>query len=312
MESLPRSGTSNLNLYAVTVLIWGSTWLAIKYQLGIVPPAVSVVWRFALSAAILMAYAMWKRLKLRFNAGEHFWIALVGLSMFGINYIGVYISELYLASGLVAVIFSLIAVFNIVLMRVFYATPIKPAGLLGAVLGIAGVVLVFWPEVEQFSAAGDGLRGLIYAVLATIIASFGNIAATRTHRAGIQLVPMSTWAMMYGAIFVAIYGVFTGERFIFETSFAYVASLFYLALFGSVLAFGAYLTLMGRIGADRAGYTSVAIPIVALLLSTLFEHLQWQATMAAGIVLCLAGNVLVLRRPNRSRQDAQEGAGASP
>ena len=120
---------SSLNLYAVTVMIWGSTWLAIKYQLGIVPPAVSVVWRFGLSAAILLGYAKWKRLNLRFSPRDHFWIALVGLSMFGINYIAVYISEIYLASGLVAVIFSLIAIFNIVLMRVFYATPISGAQL---------------------------------------------------------------------------------------------------------------------------------------------------------------------------------------
>jgi drug/metabolite transporter (DMT)-like permease len=285
---------SSLNLYAVTVLIWGSTWLAIKYQLAIVPPAVSVVWRFGLSAAILLSYARWKRLNLRFSAREHFWIATVGLSLFGINYIAVYISELYLASGLVAVIFSLIAIFNIVLMRIFYAKPIEPTGLFGAVLGIAGVVLVFWPEVAQFSATGNGLRGLAFGLFATIVASFGSIAATRNHRAGMQVVPMSAWAMMYGAIFVAIYVGLTGERFIFEFSFAYVTSLLYLALFGSVLAFGAYLTLMGRIGADRAGYTSVTIPIVALLLSTLFEHLQWQATMAVGIVLCMAGNVLVL------------------
>ena len=287
---------SSLNLYAAAVLIWGSTWLAIKFQLGIVPPAVSVVWRFGLSAAILLAYAMYKRLKLRFSVREHFWIAAVGLSMFGINYIGVYISEQYLASGLVAVIFSLMAFFNIVLMRLFYATPIRPAGLLGAVLGIAGVVLVFWPEVEEFSTAGDGLRGAVYAFLATVIASLGNIAATRTHRAGIPVVAMSGWAMLYGSGFVAIYAVIVGDSFVFDPSLAYVASLLYLALFGSVLAFVAYLTLMGRIGADRAGYTSVAIPIVALLLSTLFEHLHWQATMAAGIVLCLAGNALVLMR----------------
>ena len=280
----------------MTVLIWGSTWLAIKYQLAIVPPAVSVVWRFGLSAAILLGYAKWKRLNLSFSARQHGLIASVGLTLFGINYIAVYISELYLASGLVAVVFSLIAIFNIVLMRMFYGTPIEAAGLFGAVLGVAGVVLVFWPEVQQFSVNGNGLRGLGLALFATIVASLGSIAATRTHRAGIQVVPMSAWAMMYGAIFVALYVLVTGERFSFDYSFAYVASLLYLALFGSVLAFGAYLTLMGRIGAGRAGYTSVAIPIVALLLSTLFEHLQWQATMAAGIVLCVAGNVLVLMR----------------
>jgi drug/metabolite transporter (DMT)-like permease len=294
---------SSLSLYAVTVLIWGSTWLAIKYQLGIVPPAVSVVWRFGLSAAILMAYALFKGLRLRFSVADHFWIALVGLTMFGLNYIAVYIAELYLASGLVAVIFSLMAILNILLMRIFYATPIEPAGLFGSVLGIAGVVLVFRPEVAQFSATGSGLRGLVYGLAATLIASFGNIAATRTHRAGIQTVSMSAWAMLYGTLFVAVYAAVTGERFIFAMSFSYIASLFYLALFGSVIAFGAYLTLMGRIGAGRAGYTSVAIPIVALLLSTLFEHLQWQAAMAVGIALCLAGNVLVLRR-NRPRQTA--------
>jgi drug/metabolite transporter (DMT)-like permease len=292
---------SDLNLYAAAVLIWGSTWLAIKFQLGIVPPAVSIVWRFALSAVMLLIFAMWKGLKLRFSAREHFWIALVGLSMFGMNYVGVYVSEQYLASGLVAVIFSLMAFFNIVLMRVFYATPIRPAGLLGAVLGIAGVVLVFWPEVAKFSASGDGLRGLTYAVLAVAIASLGNIAATRTHRAGIPMISMSAWGMMYGTIFVAIYAVLTGDRFVFDTSLAYVASLLYLALFGSVIAFTAYLTLMGRIGAHRTGYSSVAIPIVALLLSTLFEHLQWQATMAAGIVLCLAGNLMVLRPKSGAR-----------
>jgi drug/metabolite transporter (DMT)-like permease len=294
---------SSLSLYSVTVLIWGSTWLAIKYQLGIVPPAVSVVWRFGLSAAILMAYALFKGLRLRFSVADHFWIALVGLTMFGLNYIAVYIAELYLASGLVAVIFSLMAILNILLMRIFYATPIEPAGLFGSVLGIAGVVLVFRPEVAQFSATGSGLRGLVYGLAATLIASFGNIAATRTHRAGIQTVSMSAWAMLYGTLFVAVYAAVTGERFIFAMSFSYIASLFYLALFGSVIAFGAYLTLMGRIGAGRAGYTSVAIPIVALLLSTLFEHLQWQAAMAVGIALCLAGNVLVLRR-NRPRQTA--------
>jgi drug/metabolite transporter (DMT)-like permease len=298
-KPLPRRRVSNLNLYAAAVLIWGSTWLAIKFQLGTVPPAVSVVWRFALSSAVLLIFASCKRMKLTFSAREHFWIALVGLSMFGINYVGVYLSEQYLASGLVAVIFSLMAFFNIILMRIFYATPIKPAGLLGAMLGIAGVVLVFWPEVAKFSASGNGLRGLIYAFLATAIASFGNIAATRTHRAGIETIPMSAWAMLYGAIFVAIYAALTGERFIFDSSFSYVSSLLYLALFGSVIAFSAYLTLMARIGAHRVGFSSVAIPIVALLLSTLFEHLQWQATMAAGIVLCLVGNILVLARDRR-------------
>ncbi len=289
---------SDLHLYAAAVLIWGSTWLAIKFQLGHVAPSVSVVWRFVLAAMILFLYAGWKRLPLKFKAGEHLFIAAQGLTMFGINYIGIYLSEQYLASGLVAVIFSLMAFFNIVAMRLFYATPIEPVGVFGAGLGIAGVVLVFWPEVTKFSATADELLGLAYALMATAIATLGNIAATRNQRAGMAIVPLNGWAMMYGAIFVALYAALTGEAFAFDGSFAYVASLVYLALFGSVLAFGAYLTLMGRIGPHRAGYSAVAVPVVALMLSTLFENLHWQGAMFAGIALCLAGNLLVLSRSN--------------
>jgi drug/metabolite transporter (DMT)-like permease len=138
--------------------------------------------------------------------------------------------------------------------------------------------------------------GVILALLSTVVASLGNMTATRNHHNQLPVIQANAWAMMYGAIFVAIYAMLDGQRFVFDRSAPYIASLLYLALFGSVIAFVAYLTLMGRIGADRSGYAAVAIPIVALALSTLFEDLRWDATMAGGIAMCVAGNVLVLRR----------------
>ena len=287
---------NNFNLYAATVLIWGSTWLTIKFQLGVVPPSVSVVWRFMLSALMLLAYAGWKGLPLRLGWREHPWLALEGVSMFGVNYLAVYLSEQYLTSGLIAVVFSLIAFFNFVLMRMFYGTPIRISDAMGALVGITGVALVFWPEVVRFSASANELMGLGYALAATILASFGNIVATRNHRAGMAVTLVNGWAMLYGAVSVTVCALLRGDRFVFDWSAPYVASLIYLSLFGSVLAFGAYVTLIGRIGTGRAGYTSIAIPIVALLLSTLFEGLQWQFVMVIGIALCLLGNLLVLSR----------------
>jgi drug/metabolite transporter (DMT)-like permease len=289
-------GLSNLNLYAVTVLIWGSTWLAIKFQLGIVPPAVSVVWRFVLAALILLAFAKYKHLPLRFAPRDHLWLALAGLSIFGINYVAVYRAEGFLPSGLVALVFSLTAFLNLVFMRLFYGAPIRPSAAIGACIGIAGVALVFWPEVAGFSASGNELSGLVYALGGTIIASLGNMVAMRNHRAGMPVVQVNAWGMLYGAIAVALYAALDGDRVVFDWSYPYVASLLYLALFGSVIAFGAYITLLGRIGAGRAGYASIAIPVVALLLSMLVEGLQWQLTMITGIALCLAGNLLVLSR----------------
>jgi len=292
---------SDLALYACAVLIWGSTWLAIKFQLGVVPAPVSVAWRFAIAALILMAYTRLKRLPLRFEALTHAWLALQGLTLFGINYVLVYLSEQSLTSGLVAVIFSLVAFCNIVALRVFFSVPFSREALTGASLGVIGIALVFWPELSNFSLSPGRRTGVVLALLSPVVASLGNMTATRNHRCRLPVIQANAWAMMYGAAFVAIYAELSGQRFVFDWSLPYIVSLLYLAVFGSVIAFVAYLTLLGRIGADRAGYSGIAIPIVALGLSTLFEDLHWDAAMFGGVALCMAGNVLVLRRAAEKR-----------
>ena len=290
---------STLNLYALTTLIWGSTWLAITFQLGNVSPAVSVVWRFALSALVLLVYALWRKMPLGFSVRDHLWMAVQGFFMFGLSYVCVYLAEGSLTSGLVAVVFSVIVFWNIIGMRLLFSAPVNPATLFAALLGVAGVVLVFWSEIASFSASGEAVRGLMFALVGTVAASLGNMTALRNQKHMIPVVPLMGWAMFYGTILIAAYAAASGAEFSFEWTFPYVASLVYLALFGSVLAFGFYLTLIKRIGADRASYIGAAVPVVALLLSTLFEDLQWQVPMVIGVMLCIAGNVLILRGSER-------------
>jgi drug/metabolite transporter (DMT)-like permease len=286
-----------LGLYSVAVLIWGSTWLAIKFQLGVVPPMVSVVWRFALAGLLLLAFAAVRRRPLGFAAREHRWMALQGALLFGLNYVGVYLAEQYLTSGLVAIVFSIVVFLNALGMRVFFGQPLRGWTMLAAVIGVAGVALVFWPQMLRFAGLREQYAGLGLAMGSTLVCALGNMVATRNHRRGLPVLQVNAWSMLYGAGLVALLALATGQRFQFQTSWPYVASLIYLAVLGSAVAFGAYLTLMRRIGADRAAYTAVAIPVVALLLSTAFEQLQWQLATFLGIGLCLAGNVLMLRRP---------------
>ena len=287
---------SNLWLYSVAVLIWGSTWLVIKFQLGVVSPLVSVAWRFALASLMLLAYCALRRRPLRFSVRDHLWIALQGVLLFGVNYAGVYLSEQYLTSGLVAVLFSIVVFMNALGMRLFFSQPLRPASIIAAIVGVTGVALVFWPEMLRFSSSRDQYRGVALAVGATAVASLGNMVATRIHQRQLPVLQINAWSMLYGALFVAVIALAGGQRFAFDFSWPYIASLTYLSLFGSAVAFGAYLTLMRRIGADRASYTAVAIPVVALLLSTAFEQLRWQSETFVGVALCLAGNVLTLRR----------------
>lgn len=288
-------------LFSIASLIWGSTWLAITFQLGVVSPEASVVYRFALAAILLGAWCAATGRSLRFPLAQHAWFAAQGTFLFGLNYLCVYWAERYVASGLVAVLFSLIVFLNLVGVRVFFATPINRRTLVGATLGVTGVVLLFWRE---FSAEQtDATLGILFAVGATVLASGGNLLAVHNQRRGVPLLPGVAWGMGYGALVIALVAELDGATWTFEATPSYVVSLIYLAVFGSVVAFGAYLTLLGRIGAARASYVGVAVPIVALLLSTVFEHYEWTLPALIGAGFCVAGNVLVLmpRRANRGQ-----------
>lgn len=296
---------SDLSLYAVTVLIWGSTWFAIKLQLGVVSPAVSVTWRFLAAALMLLGFALARGLPLRFSTRDHLWMALQGLLLFCLNYVGFYVAEQTLPSGLAAVICSMLTIGNIVGMRWFFNVHTHATNLLGAAIGIAGVACLFWPDLRSLSATNATLTGVLWGLGATVSATLGNMVATRNQRRHLPILQVNGWAMLYGAVITAAAAAAMGERFSFDRSWRYVGSLVYLAVFGSIVAFGAYLTLMKRIGAHRAGYTMVAIPVVALLISTWLEDLRWSANLWVGVALCLLGNVLVLsRRPQVQPQTA--------
>ena len=303
---------NNLALYLVAVLIWGSTWLVITFQLGRVPPEMSVAYRFALAGVILLLWSLARRLRLRFSVREHGWMALQGALLFGLNYVCVYLAESRVSSGLVAVIFSLLVFFNIAGTRLFFRTPVRPATVLGALLGVGGVALIFLPEFRQPVRGGDAVVGMIYGLVGAVSACAGNLLSARNQRHGLPVVQLNTFGMLYGAAFVGLYAVARGRSFVFDPSPGYMLALGYLALFGSVLAFGAYLTLVGRIGADRAGYTAAAIPIVALLLSAGFEGLRLGAMEVSGIALCVAGNILVLRRRPASMPATAQASAVAP
>jgi drug/metabolite transporter (DMT)-like permease len=235
-------------------------------------------------------------LPLRFTARQHGWIALQGLLLFCLNYIPTYAAELSLPSGLVAVVFSLLAVGNVLGMRLFFGQPVRASALLGGCCGITGVALLFWPDLLGFLAGKGSLAGLGLAAVGTACASLGNMVAARNQRSAMALVPVIAWAMLYGSLCDAAFALLAHQAFVIEPSARYLLSLLYLAVFGSVLAFVAYLTLMSRVGADRAGYALVSVPVVALVISSALEGLRWTPLMWGGVALVLLGNVLVLRR----------------
>ncbi len=296
---------TNVALYIATVLIWGSTWLAIKYQLGVVAVEVSISYRFALASVALLVFCIVTRKSLRFDLRTHFWMALLGLCLFCCNYLFMYIATGHITTGLVSVGFCSMVVMNIILSRIFFNTDISLRVIGGATLGMAGIFMVFWPEVQNFSLADKGAYGLALVLIGTLSASFGNMVSSRNQKHGVPVMQANAWGMAYGALFMAIFALLRGQEFNFDPSFDYIWSLAYLALFGSVIAFGCYLTLLGNIGPEKAVYSIVLFPLVALSLSTVFENYHWPMEAILGVPLVLWGNVLVLTKPGTIRRLAR-------
>jgi drug/metabolite transporter (DMT)-like permease len=277
------------------VAIWGSTWIAITFQLGRVAPEASVFYRFLLASAMLFAYCIARGLPLRHSGREHAWIALQGVLMFSVSYLFVYYAEENVVSGLVAVGYSASPLLAMLGMRAFFGTPMTARIAAGSALGIAGITLVFYPEIAHLRGGGRPVLGAVFTAIAVILSTLGSLAAHRNQAARLPLWQSMAWGMLYGALFSLATALALGKSLDFETTPAYVLSLLYLAGLGSVVAFGGYLTLLGRIGAARSGYIGVMVPIVALVISAAFEHFRWHALTWAGIAVSVAGNILILR-----------------
>lgn len=296
---------ANLIFYTATIMIWGSTWLGIKFQLGSVEPALSVAYRFALAALLLFLWCAARRLPMRFSRVDHLYIAMQGFFLFAFNYLLFYLSELYITSGLAAVVFSTIVVMNLLNGRLFMGTPIDLKVLYGGALGMFGLILLFWPEMTAVNFSGPVMLGLLLSFAATYLASLGNILSARNQRRKLPVVQTNAFGMAYGSLCMALVVILSGAPITIDLSAPYLLSLLYLALFGSVIAFGCYLSLVGSIGPGRAAYATLLFPVVALALSTVWEDYRWTLSGLCGVALILCGNYLALVR-NKSQQVSRE------
>lgn len=283
----------NFLLYISASLIWGSTWLAIKLQLAQVPPILSVAYRFCLAALILLAYCHLTRKRLKFSLHDHWFMILQGFTLFGLSYIGSYLATAYMTSGLVAVVFSTILLWNILNLRIFMMQPVAWRALWGGMIGLSGICIVFWQDLSTF-AASRGLIGLFIALAGAYLASVGNIVGTRNAKKGVPVTQANAFGMGYGGLLTLLIHFTMGGTLIIDWSIGYLGPMLYLTVFGSIVAFGCYMMLINRIGAEYAAYVTLLMPIIALVLSTMFEGYRWTSNAFVGVTLVLAGNLVIL------------------
>ena len=286
-----------LLLYAVTVFAWGFSWYGVQLQLGVVAPEVSVFYRFALSAAVMYAFCRATGRAIDFRPRDHAWVATQGLFLFGSNFYLVYLGAQYLPSGLVSILFSLVIVMNVAGGALFLHNRVEPRMVIGAVFGIGGIAVIFWPELAHFDLSQGGAKGMILVLCGTASAATGMLISALNQRRGLGVVRTNTMGMVYGSLFMLVYCLARGAEFRMEWTVPYIGSLLFLSIISTVVAFATYLTLVGRIGPERASYSSVLFPLVALAVSTWMEGFQWTTGAIFGVGCVLVGNLFVLTPP---------------
>jgi len=260
----------------------------------------SVTYRFGVAAVLLLALC-WKRgVSLRFPWRIHLALAGQGAGLCSLNCICIYVAEQYISSGLVALLFSLTAVLNVLGAYLLFRIPLSLRAMLGGVLGVSGITLMFFPEFGEVRQNPQLLVGLGTGALGLLLACGGNMAVLYAQREKVPTFPGAAWGMAYGALISTLTGVAMGTPWTVELSPLYLLSLLHLSIFGTIVAFLCYLTLLKREGPGPASYVNVLVPVVALLLSTLFEGYRWTGMAAAGATLAFAGNFLAMRKAKKA------------
>ena len=281
-----------LLLYSMVVFGWSTSWLPLKWQLGVVAPEVSLLWRFVIAATVMVLITIYLRQSLMFHWRTHLRLALLGLCIFSTNFAFFYHGGKGVASGLLAVVFSSASLVNVLMTAVLGRSRPRIAHLLAAMVGLTGVVCLFWPELQLSNTA---LTSLALCLIGTLFFCTGNMVSAACQKRGIPVFASASWGMLYGACYLALFSFISNHEFTIEPTAKYVLGLVWLALVSSVMTFAAYLSLIGRIGPNRAGYATVIFPVFALLISTIFESYTWSSLAFIGLGLVICGNVIMLR-----------------
>ncbi|WP_257254611.1 MULTISPECIES: DMT family transporter [unclassified Endozoicomonas] len=285
---------SNATLFCICSLVWGSTWYAVSWQLGTVDAMWSVAYRFLSGAVLLWFICCFRGGLTGFTRRQHLRFFFQGTFLCGISYWLVYESEKFISSGLSALICTGILYSNVVIARFWLGHAVKRSVLIGATLGSAGVLMVFFPHISQIDSNTLQLKGLALALGAALMFSMGSVSCEVNQKDGLSVAPVTVFAMFYGGLEMGAMALLRGVPPTFDFSPGYLVSLIYLVTFGSVVAMTSYIALIQRMGSDRTAYVDIIYPIIALLISTVLEGHQWTPVSVLGVAVILLGNLLAM------------------
>lgn len=291
----------DIAMFVGVVFVWGTSWILISLQLGDVDVAVSVLYRFAISAVVMFAIVLWRQKNAAIpKIYNQPFIVAIAVCMFSVNYILFYYSAYYITTGLMAVIFSLTTIFNCINAKIFFNEQITKQYIIGSFVGVTALVCIFGPDIygefKDTNEFGNTAIGVGLSSFATMMFSLGNMSSRRLSAMGVAPMNANAWGMLYGTIILLVYIAITNTPIVAPPSVEYTLALISLAVVATVIGFTLYLTLIARIGSSKTAYTTVLYPIVAIGISAVFENFQITWLTLVGLGLAIAGNVIIFSK----------------
>ncbi len=287
--------------FTIATIIWGTTWIVIRDQLGAVPPTWSVAYRFAAGAVAMFIYAAFTKSPFRIGREGQIFAVIFGFAQFVLNFNFVYRAEAFITSGLVAVLFALLIVPNAVLGRAFLKQPLSGRFLLGSLVAVIGVGMLIAQELRADSASASAtILGVVFTILGVLSASVANIMQGTAQGKALPMASTLAWGMLWGTGMNALLALVLNGPPVFEWTPTYIGGVVYLGVFASAIAFTCYFSVIRDVGPARAAYSSVLTPIIAMIISTIVEDYRWSWLAAAGGIVALGGLLIALsaRRPD--------------
>ena len=285
-------------LYALLVLIWSSTWVAIKIGLEDAPALLGAGVRFALAGVVLLVIAAIQRRSLRTD-----WMlaGVLAVAPFAFAYGLVYWGEQYVPSGLAAVLFGVLPLYTALLGAVLLPDePLRAPLLVGVLIAIGGLALAFLESVE-LGAAEKAALGASALALSPLGAALGGIAQ-KLRAAELDAVVLNGWGMLGGGILLLAASAISEDWGEFVWSAESVGSILYLALFGSAIAFVTLTVLLRQISAMAMSFLAMLLPFGALIFGATLYDESITARALAGAVLVAAG-LLIAQWSRRQREE---------
>ncbi len=282
--------------FSICSIVWGLTWIAIKFQIDAINGTAAVFYRFICASVIMFALCLYNKENLKYNYQQHVKFFSQGLFMFCLNFVITYWATSMAPSSLVALAFTSLIFFNMFGAKIFLNIPFEKKVIWGATISFLGMALISFNEYDTIALHPMSLWGFLLSLIATLSASAGNLISTKSRLLKVPILANNAWSMLYGSIFTFIFCIIMQKNFSIHFSASFLYSFIYLTVFGSVLSFWSYLKLIDIVGPAKASFTSVISPVIALGISTYFENLSWSVFLASGVIFCLLGNFIALFR----------------